>query len=85
VERIDGRSIVLVEWAERVDPWLPKDGLGLDFQRVLGGQAPSEDDALPRRIECTALGAAAHDLARRFSEKLAEKGISVEPPAGPAR
>jgi tRNA threonylcarbamoyladenosine biosynthesis protein TsaE len=85
VERIDGRSIVLVEWAERVDPWLPKGGLGLDFQRMLGDSSPSEDDDLPRRIECTAQGSAARDLARRFSEKLAEKGISVEPSAGPTR
>lgn len=85
VERIDGRSIVLVEWAERVDPWLPADGLSLDFQRIVGDAVPSEDDELPRRIACSALGAAAHNLALRFSEKLAEKGISVEPSTGPTR
>jgi tRNA threonylcarbamoyladenosine biosynthesis protein TsaE len=85
VERIDGRSIVLVEWAERVDRWLPKEGLSLDFQRILGAQAPTEDDALPRRIECSARGSSAQDLARRFAENLAEKGISVEPSKGPTR
>lgn len=85
VERIDGRSIVLVEWAERVDPWLPADGLSLDFQRIAGDLAPSEDDELPRQIVCTAQGSAARGLAQRFSEKLAEKGISVEPSPGPTR
>jgi tRNA threonylcarbamoyladenosine biosynthesis protein TsaE len=85
VERIDGRSIVLVEWAERVDPWLPADGLSLDFQRIAGDRSAAEDDQLPRNIRCTARGSAAQELARRFSEKLAEKGISVEPSPGPTR
>lgn len=85
IERIDGRSIVLVEWAERVDPWLPEHGLSLDFQRIAGELKPSEDDQLPRSIECSAKGSAARELARRFSEKLAEKGISVEPSTGPTR
>lgn len=85
IERIDGRSIVLVEWAERVNPWLPADGLSLDFHRIAGDELPNDEDALPRRIVCSADGPGGRALARRFSENLAEKGISVEPFAGPAR
>jgi tRNA threonylcarbamoyladenosine biosynthesis protein TsaE len=85
VERIDGRSIVLVEWAERVEPWLPAHGLSLDFERIADDQSAGEDDQLPRRIRCTADGEAAQELARRFSEKLVRKGISVEPYPGPTR
>lgn len=84
VERIDGRSIVLVEWADRVEPWLPPEGLDLHFTRLLGEQ-PDEDDDLPRQIALQAHGEAAAQLAQRFSENLAEKGISVEPEPGQTR
>ena len=94
IERIDGRSIVLIEWAERVEPWLPEEGLLLRFERDVGeapvaatqGEDDEEDhDLCPRRIEAQASGSAAQDLLARFLEKLGEQGISVEPDPEPTR
>lgn len=87
IERIDGRSIVLVEWAERVEPWLPEGGLSLRFQRLLEGPLPvdPEEDQVPRQIEAEAVGLAAEALLARFVAELGEIGISVEPRCGPTR
>lgn len=83
IERIDGTSMVLVEWAERVAPWLPSEGLDLLFERELPAdsatEADVEEDRCPRRIELRVHGEAARLLLSRFAEKLAEQGISVEP------
>ena len=83
IERIDGRSIVLVEWAERVAPWLPAEGLDLRFEREIPAAVAAdedlEEDRCPRRIACRDLGATARELLSRFRENLAEQGISVEP------
>lgn len=94
IERIDGRSIVLIEWAERVEPWLPAEGLLLRFKREAaefaaaesGGDEDQEDhDLCPRRIVAEATGSAARNLLARFLEKLGEQGISVEPDQEPTR
>lgn len=94
IERIDGRSIVLVEWAERVEPWLPPECLLLRFEREAGefkaaksgGDEDQEDhDLCPRRIVAEAVGSAARNLLARFLEKLGEQGISVEPDPEPTR
>ena len=95
IERIDGRSIVLVEWAERVEPWLPPEGLLLRFEREAEGLPDSvasddsddeeDHDLCPRRIAAEAEGSAAQDLLARFLEKLGEQGISVEPNPEPTR
>lgn len=94
IERIDGRSIVLVEWAERVEPWLPSEGLLLRFEREAGefaapggdaGEDEEDHDLCPRRIAAEATGPVAQNLLARFLEKLGEQGISVEPDPEPTR
>lgn len=98
IERIDGRSMVLIEWAERVQPWLPEQGLLLRFEReatcdgVVGsagdpfGSEDEEDhDRCPRALTLEAAGAGAQKLLGRFSEKLDQQGISVEPDPEPTR
>ncbi|MCH2100826.1 MAG: tRNA (adenosine(37)-N6)-threonylcarbamoyltransferase complex ATPase subunit type 1 TsaE [Planctomycetes bacterium] len=88
IERIDGDSIVLVEWAERVDPWLPSNGLLLRFEREAGAgvvvsegseEGEEDHDLCPRRIGAEAAGDSASQLLTRFIEKLCAEGISVEP------
>jgi tRNA threonylcarbamoyladenosine biosynthesis protein TsaE len=70
VERLDGLHIVLIEWANRIDEWLPSEGIQLQFE-TLGTDV--------RRLHFHATGVQAQECLHRFCRSLEDISISIEP------
>ncbi|NQU48236.1 MAG: tRNA (adenosine(37)-N6)-threonylcarbamoyltransferase complex ATPase subunit type 1 TsaE [Planctomycetes bacterium] len=70
VERLDGDHIVLIEWANRIENWLPAEGIRIQFQTL-------ETDV--RRLHFLAIGTAAEECLQRFCRSLGDISISIEP------
>jgi len=77
LERFDGQHLILVEWADHVRDWLPREGLDLHIQAsvdCLGG----EDDA-ERRFELQARGERAEATLQAWEDILRNAEKSAEP------
>ena len=72
IERLDGEHLVLIEWASRIQDWLPGDGIWLQLEANAG-----EEEC--RILQFRAVGARAETRLEEFCQVLEKQGICAEP------